>query len=183
RAKVVFHGSLFDVYHWRQRMFDGSTQTYEALSRPPSVQVLATQRSRILLAHERQPAKRPFIGFFGGVTDKGETALQAAKRELAEETGLSSKEWVRVGKFQSGGRIAHFTTFFIARDCVKVQEPHLDPGEDITIETYTFDQFLVALLDERFRAKDIAFFLTKMRFAGGGRAGLKEFIFGADRMR
>jgi hypothetical protein len=39
-AKKVFAGKTFDVYHYEQKMFDGSTQIFEKLKRNHSVDII-----------------------------------------------------------------------------------------------------------------------------------------------
>ena len=86
-AKCVFQGIFFDVYHWPQDMYDGSTRTFEMLKRKPSVDIIATQGDRILLTEEEQPNKGKFVSIPGGQLEEGESFLACAKRELLEETG------------------------------------------------------------------------------------------------
>ena len=51
-AKIVFNGILFDVYHWEQKMFDGTTRTFEAVRRIPTTQILAvTEQKKIVILY------------------------------------------------------------------------------------------------------------------------------------
>ena len=58
-AKRVFKGVIFEVYQWEQEMFDGSVETYEALKRADTAQVIATRRNKILIPLEEQPRREP----------------------------------------------------------------------------------------------------------------------------
>ena len=56
-----------------------------------SLAIICVDQSRILM---QQRLKQPYYGYYGVVTGKvrwGETVLETAGRELAEETGLSAK--------------------------------------------------------------------------------------------
>ena len=92
-AKCVFKGIIFDVYQWEQKMFDGSTATFEMLKRPNTLQVIAADENYIYLGQEEQPGKGPFFSLFGGRQEPGEDPLAGAKRELLEESGLAADDW------------------------------------------------------------------------------------------
>ena len=68
----------------------------------------------------------------GGVIDPGEAPLVAAKRELLEETGYSSKEWELVGRmFANPARQTNTVHIFIARNATATGQQDLDASEDI----------------------------------------------------
>src|SRR5437868_13556711 len=92
-AKLVFSGILFDVYQWQQKMFDGSFETFEMLKRPDTVEIIATNGDKVYMSHQSQPNKANFYSLFGGRKEKGEEPLECAKRELLEESGMSSNNW------------------------------------------------------------------------------------------
>src|SRR5450432_2682434 len=57
-------------------------------------------KNRVLLVRQyRLPADKYLWELPAGKIDDGETALQAAKRELVEETGLSAKKWKKLALF------------------------------------------------------------------------------------
>ncbi len=68
-----------------------------------------------------------------GVIDPGETPLQAAKRELREETGYASEDW-RVLSVVRTEPVRHTNSahFFFAADAVRTQDP--TPMEDESIQ-------------------------------------------------
>ncbi len=142
-AKRVFQGIVFDVYHWRQKLFDGSSTTFEALRRRDSVTVVpVTVNGNILLLREKQPGKPPFIAVPGGIIDSGETPREAAHRELLEETGHSPQKLVPWFSYQPAGRVDWIVHLFIARGCRKTRNQHLDGGEKITVKPVIFDEFI-----------------------------------------
>ena len=54
--------------------------------------------------------------------------FESAKRELEEETGLTSKEWQMIGSFDEVGGINDLVCYvFIARNVVYVENPTKDP--------------------------------------------------------
>ncbi|MFI5240529.1 MAG: hypothetical protein ACHQUB_02375, partial [Candidatus Saccharimonadia bacterium] len=65
-ADKVFSGILFDVYQWPQTLYDGKEVTFEAVSRRPTVQVIAVKGDEIVLLHEEQPMKALSFNLIGG---------------------------------------------------------------------------------------------------------------------
>jgi ADP-ribose pyrophosphatase len=150
QAKLVFKGIIFSVYQWQQEQFDGSYQTFEAIQRGGTVQIIPTFKDKILLSYEEQPMKPKTFTFFGGKMDENEDPLTTAKRELKEETGMESDDWELLKEYDSKGNIDWNTYLFIARNCKKVDKQHLDAGERIEIKTVTFEEFLRIVSEEAF---------------------------------
>ena len=67
----------------------------------------------------------------GGYLDPGEDALDAAKRELFEETGYESTEWTSLGQYcVDGNRGAGTAHLFLAQGARQVTHPSADDLED-----------------------------------------------------
>lgn len=160
-AKCVFKGIMFDVYHWEQKMFDGTSATFEALKRTPATFVIPLAGDQIYYVHQEQPGRAPYYSLPGGRIDEGEDPLTAAKRELEEETGLTSENWELLYSFNNSGKIDYPIYCYIARDCVKGGEQNLDEGgEKIEVMHTSLQDFLtrVVFMPE-FQQKDLRQFL------------------------
>ncbi len=175
-AKKVFRGEIFNVYHWEQEMFDGSKETFEMLKRPNTVQVIAVQNDKILLAKEEQPTKPLYYSLFGGRQDVDSTPLKAAKRELLEESGLTSEVWELYLEEEPYTKMEWTVYTYIARDCKKIQEQKLDAGEKIEIVAVDFEEFIRIILSERFFGKELILDVLR-RQAAGTLQQLKKKIF------
>lgn len=116
-------------------MYDGSSATFEMLKRPDTVMVLAIVDNQFVLLEESQPgADRAFYGLPGGRHDQpGQTELEAAQREMAEETGYIFSKWKLLDVVQPHQKIEQFAYLFLAYDVVERREPVLDSGEKITV--------------------------------------------------
>ena len=81
------------------------------------------------------------VGFPAGYIEKGEKPYDAALRELVEETGLVPERLVEVDAFyQDEGCSAAYNHIFIAYNCKRLHEQHLDPGEYIKCMKFTMDE-------------------------------------------
>lgn len=150
-AKKVFSGILFEVYHWDQEVFDGSTEVYEMLKRKPSNSILAIVDNKIIVQDEEQPGRAPFLSLPGGVVEDGEDLLDAAKRELLEETGYSSNDFELLYTINDSGKIDQHDDVWIAKKCKKIAEQKLDKGERIKVRLVDFEEFVSLARNENFR--------------------------------
>jgi ADP-ribose pyrophosphatase len=162
-AQRVFKGIIFDTYQWPQKMFDGSVDIFEKLKRPDIVNVLPIINQKTILTQQEQPATKPFTGSAGGRVDRGESPLQAAKRELLEETGYQAKKWILWEASQFFSQIDCAVYTFIAKDCQKIAKLKLDSGEKIKLKAYSFNQFLKVVFQENFRDLEITLKIARIK--------------------
>ncbi len=157
-AQRVFMGKIFDVYQWEQVLFDGTKATFERLKRPDSTVVYPVlPDGRILLVKQQQPGRAEyFLGGPGGRVDPGEDPLDAAKRELLEETGYVAEHWELLTAVQPVTKLDWVVYYFIARDAQKQEEQTLDAGERIELTTVTFDELLLLAEDPAFNDVEIS---------------------------
>lgn len=134
-----------------------------------AVMMPVDEKSRILLVRQyRLPARASLWELPAGRVDKGESVLQAAKRELREETGFKAKKWTKLASFfVSPGFLAEKMTIFIASE---LTEGEKEPMEDERIELQWFrakeldDMIAAAKIQD---AKTIIGFLAWKRYHAG----------------
>jgi ADP-ribose pyrophosphatase len=115
-AKKVFSGTIFEVYEWDQEMFDGTVKPFQRLKRPDTVSLFPVlPDGRIIIVEETQPDSGTYIGNPGGRVDQGEGILEAAKRELLEETGYDAEEFILLNAVQPVNKIEWAVYTFIAK--------------------------------------------------------------------
>jgi len=87
----------------------------------------------VLVRQHRYITGKPSIEFPGGGIADNETPLGAAKRELLEETGYESSDFIMVGAFEPDiGLCKNQSHVFIANELTKTAG--MDPGETENIE-------------------------------------------------
>lgn len=156
-AERVFKGEIFEVYHWQQPLFDGSTATFEKIKRADTVGVIPiTAAGKLIISRQAQPGTKPYLGTLGGRIDEGESPEAAAKRELLEESGLVAETLTLWSAEQIMEKIDWAIYTFVAKGCRQVAEQTLDAGEDISLMEVTFDEFLNIVATEEFRDHDLA---------------------------
>ena len=75
-----------------------------------AVMMPVDDRHRILLVRQyRLPARRYLWELPAGRVDPGETLLQAARRELAEETGYRARHWKKLAAFSLTWSVSSLT--------------------------------------------------------------------------
>ena len=95
------------------------------------------KKKRVLLVRQyRLPARRYLWELCAGRLDPGETALQAARRELTEETGYRARKFRKLAEFYpSPGFLAEKMTIYLATELTAGKQT---PMEDERIETRWF---------------------------------------------
>ena len=116
-SEVVFTTPFFKVAKEEYIRHDGRQSNYWVLVKCPSVFIMAIDCDKIYFVKQfRYPTKLWSLELPAGSTD-GEDSLEAAKRELWEETGLMAERWVSFGNYQvAPGLSTNIGHIWVAKD-------------------------------------------------------------------
>ena len=116
------------------RVPDNKSSDFYVLQAPDWVNVVARTGAGDLVMIEqfRYGTEEMNLELPGGIIDEGEEPAATAARELLEETGYSSDNWILLGSSRPNpaiqtNRIYHF----LALDCEKTGRTELDENESI----------------------------------------------------
>ena len=144
--KTVYRGPVFSIESGVLEEPGGVRARRDIIRHSGSVAVLpvGAKGEVILIRQYRCAFGRWLIELPAGRIDRGETPLQAAKRELSEEVGLGARNWKRLGKIiPSPGFCDETVTIYRASGFFRrVAEP--DPDERIEILTLPLEKAVAA---------------------------------------
>ena len=110
---------------------------YAITIRDASAVVALDEKGNVILKREyRYCYDRELLEIPAGAFEAGETdPLAVARRELLEETGYVSDDWEYFGPtVESSAKMTNFMHLFLAQNCRKVAQQHLDATEELTVE-------------------------------------------------
>jgi ADP-ribose pyrophosphatase len=143
--RVVFEGAIVDVHEGTFRHEDGEEVSRQWVVHPGSVGVVAHDGERIWLVRQpREATGDPDLLELpaGKLDEEGESPLECARRELAEEIGKVADHW------------EHLTTFYTSAGFTNEQchvylatGLHDEPGQEIEGERIDIEAVPVTGLD------------------------------------
>lgn len=154
----IVQDEWIDFRRLAYRFPDGSVfEPYYAYSRRDYVIVVASdcEGNYLCVRQFRQGIKQVTTEFPAGGLERpdgkeyragsedaaSEDALDAAKRELLEETGYSSEEWTHLITIPSNATIAdNYAHVYMAENCRKVGAQKLDETEFLNVELHTEEE-------------------------------------------
>ena len=110
---------------------------YYVLEYPTWVNIIARTRNgkSVMVEQYRHGLHEIFTELVAGIAEPGEEPIEAARRELLEETGYGNGEWrLNMVICANPGSQNNLTYSFIADGVEKISEQHLDTTEDVEVK-------------------------------------------------
>lgn len=140
----VFIGKFLRVQRDQVELSNGQISYREYIKHPGAAMVipLLDDGSVVMVRQYRHAMKQAFLEFPAGKIDKGEEPLQAAHRELKEETGYSCGEMIWLTTIHPViGYADERIEIYLAKSLTQGQQ-NLDAGEYVEIETHQPQELL-----------------------------------------
>ena len=127
---------LDDAVDLHRAILDLSPLPVPFVRHPESVTIVAVDGGEIVLVSQtRRGAAGRVLELPAGTVEEGESAADAARRELAEECGLAASSWEQIGGFWVVPAYStEYSHVFVASGLTDVDSPHVDEDEDIAVE-------------------------------------------------
>lgn len=136
-SEKVYEGRWLKLYHDEVTLPDGGVSPRDYIRHPGAVAVVAlTDGGAVLMEHQyRYPVRRVVTEIPAGKLDgPEEDSLDAARRELREETGFTARKWTSLGFYVPAAAYTdEVISLYLAEGLSKTEQ---DLDEDEFLEIY-----------------------------------------------
>ena len=118
---------------------------YYVLEYPTWVNVIAITEDGLFVIERqyRHGTERIDYEICAGTCEQGEEPIDAARRELLEETGYGGGEWTMYGiSTPNPAAMSNLNYTFLAEEVKQLAPPHQEQSEDIEVFTVTRDELI-----------------------------------------
>jgi ADP-ribose pyrophosphatase len=140
-TKPIFQGRIISLQVDEVRLPNGETASREIVKHPGAVAVIALIDDKLLVVEQyRKPFDKSLIEIPAGKLDAGEEPLEAAKRELEEETGYKAGSIRLLSSFYTSPGFADEKIYLYLAENLLQGEVHLDEDEFLDCSAITMEE-------------------------------------------
>lgn len=163
--ELVAHGAIIDYYQDTMQIPNGNVVKWDLIDHKGAAAIVAVREDGKLLmvrqyrnALERETLEIPA----GGLNGREEPTIDAARRELAEETGYECDELELLTSIYTTVAFCNEKIdIYLARNLSRQGEQNLDEDEFINVEAYTIEELKQMVFDCKIQdAKTISAIMT-----------------------
>jgi len=128
----------------RRNPANGREHGFFLLEAPDWINIIAlTPEGKILLIEQfRNGTDEITLEIPGGMVDEGEEPVEAARRELEEETGYRAGKLIEIGRVDPNPAFLDNKCWtFLALGCLPEGQTDFDPAEDIRVRPASMEEF------------------------------------------
>ena len=148
-SKEIYDGEILHVYKDTVTLPNGKPAGREVIRHVGAVGIVpVTEDGKVIVERQyRYPLNMVITEIPAGKLDsKAEDRLQAAKRELQEETGITADEWTDLGVYYPAAAYTdEKITLYLARE-LRFGEQNLDEDEFLNIEAVPLPELVEGVL-------------------------------------
>lgn len=144
-----FENDFFKVLEDTVIKPNGEPGTYATINYKPGVSVLPIdEKDNIYLTFQfRYALGQKDLEVAAGAIDDGEEPLEAARRELKEELGISAGTWTEMGWIQGDTSITNSKAYLFTARHLRFEEPERESSEDIDMIKMPLSEAYQKILD------------------------------------
>ncbi len=164
--ETIFDNKYVHIVKKHFILSDGEERDYSIVKGRNNVQVIAlTEDSRVITIEQfRTGPEVVLLDIPGGGIDGDEKAVDAASRELFEETGYKGKEFIEISRNYNGPTREGITAIFLATGCYKDASPREEEKQLQDIKLLSLEEFERNLLNGNMMVSVVAAGFTVLKY-------------------
>ena len=146
---IVFSQRLFKVKKQKILLPNGKEREYSIVERRPISVIfpISDKLELYLISQFRYLFDKKILEAVAGHIDDGETPLEAAKRELKEETGIIASNWEEILELETSASVIRSSVRIFLAKGIKIGKPNPEEGEEIELVKMSIENAIKKIMD------------------------------------
>ena len=117
-----------------------------------NIVALTPEEEILVVSQFRFGVRKTTVEIPAGLIEPGETPLEAAIRELKEETGYTTRDWKYLGWVEANPAFLNNRChMWLANNVIKNYSPELDESEDVLVNNLSIEELFGEIREGRMR--------------------------------